>query len=157
MKRQIIMKRALAVLLLLLGVWGSSAAAGDKFYIQSIKATNEADPPSKSARAIGARLGEKLSPVFRWKHYWELERREITVAEGELKKLKLSSGRTVELGPIVDGKLQVRLYRGKELVRKTCHRVHDKMMAILGGDDEKHSAWFVVIRREEPQYEIAQQ
>ena len=152
------MLRALAVMLLIAGIWESSAAASDKFYIQSIKATNVSDPPAKGAKPIGPKLSDKLSPVFRWKHYWELERQEVSVREGELKKLKLPAGLWVELGPIDKDRIEIRLYRGKDLVRKSCHRVHDKMMAILGGDEkEKDGAWFVVVRREEPQYEIARQ
>ena len=150
------MKRALSIMLLAVGV--CSAAAGDKYYVQLIKATNNGEPPKKGAKAIGPNLGDKLSPVFCWKYYWETERHETVIDNEELKRLQLSANRSVELAPKPNGKIEVRLYRGKEFTRKSCHRVHDQMMAILGFDDDKgKEAWFVVVRREEPQYEVAKQ
>lgn len=148
------MKRALAVMLLLVGLWEGSAAAGEKLYIQSVIANNDSESPAKGARPIGPRLAEKLSPVFRWKYYWELELREIAIPK-ELQKLKLPSGLWVEVGPIVKGEIEIRLYRGKDLVRKVRYRIQEDEMIIIGGDGEKRSAWFVVVRREKPQYEIA--
>ena len=147
------MKLALIAVLLLCGSWAVSA--DDKYYVQLIKATNESAPPRKGAKPIGAKLGEQLSPL-RWKHYWEIERREATVRPGESKKVELSRERSIEVVPGTNGKVEVRLYRGKNLARKSCHKVNDRMMAIFGGD-EGERAWFVVVRRQEPQYEIAKQ
>jgi hypothetical protein len=130
-------------------------AADDKYFVQVIKATNHSDPPSKGAKPIGAKVGEQLSPL-RWKHYWEVERRDATVPPGKGKKIELGSERAVEVLPAANGKIEVRLYRGKELARKSCHKANDRMMAIFGGD-EGDRAWFVVVRREEPQYEVAKQ
>jgi hypothetical protein len=127
--------------------------ADDKYYVQLIKATNQPEPPRKGAKPIGANLGDKLSPL-RWKHYWEVERRDTTVETGKLRKVELSGERAVELAPAVEGKVEVRLYRDKKLVRKSCHKANDRMMAIFGGD-EGEKAWFVVVRREEPRYEVA--
>lgn len=152
-----IMQVAAAIMLLLLPAGALQVVAGEKFYIQSIKASDDAAPPGKDAKRIGPKLAQKLSPVFRWKYYWELERHEITLSVDEAKKVKLGSTLRLKLGPIVKGKVEIRLYRGKDLVRKSSHTVHDKMTAVLGGDDEKHSAWFIVVRREAPQYEIALQ
>ncbi len=126
----------------------------DKYYVQVIKATNEPQPPVKGAKAIGSHLGERLSPL-RWKYYWEVQRRETILPEAKTAKVHLNGDRTIEIAPLEKGKVEVRLYRGKELARKSCHRVHDHMMAIFGGDEEKNKAWFVVVRREEPQYEVA--
>jgi hypothetical protein len=144
-------KLALIALLMIGGL--IRGLADDKYYVQLIKATNESDPPGKGAKAVGSRLGEKLSPL-RWKHYWEIERRDTTVASGKPKKVELSGERSVEVVPADQGKVEVRLYRGKQLARKSCHKVNDRLMAIFGGD-EGERAWFVVVRREEPQYEVA--
>ena len=147
------MKLALIALLLLCGMW--NGWADDRYYIQLIKATNEADPPNKGAKPIGTKLGEQLSPL-RWKHYWEIQRRDATVPSGKSKKVELAGERAIEVVPAANGKVEVRLYRGKNLARKSCHKAHDRMMAIFGGD-EGERAWFVVVRREEPQYEVAKQ
>jgi hypothetical protein len=131
----------------------SKGWADDNYYIQLIKATNESEPPQKGAKAVGSKVGEKLSPL-RWKHYWETERRDITIKDQKPAKIQLTGDRSVEVVPAADGKIEVRLYRGKQLARKSCHKSHDRMMAIFGGD-EGEKAWFVVVRREEPQYEVA--
>ena len=145
------MKLAVVALILVCGVW--KGWADDKYYVQLIKATNEPKAPARGAKQIGNNLGERLSPL-RWKYYWEVQRREMTVADAKPQKVQLSGERAVELAPVGDGKIEVRLYRGKELARKSSHRIHDHMMAIFGGD-EGEKAWFVVVRREEPQYQIA--
>ena len=147
------MRVLLTLLLLVAGIW--NGWADDRYYVQLIKATNEADPPNKGAKPIGAKLGEQLSPL-RWKYYWEIERRDATVPSDKAKKIPLTGERTVEVLPAANGKVEVRLYRGKEIARKSCHKAHDRMMAIFGGD-EGERAWFVVVRREEPQYEVAKQ
>jgi hypothetical protein len=144
-------KRVLVALLLICGVW--KGWADDKYYVQLIKATNEPKPPAKGAKQIGNNLGERLSPL-RWKYYWEVQRRETSLAPTGAKKVQLNGDRAVEIAPLENGRVEVRLYRGKDLARKSCHRVHDRMMAIFGGD-EGEVAWFVVVRREEPQYEVA--
>jgi hypothetical protein len=146
-------KLVLIALLVLCATW--RGLADDKYYVQVIKATNEKGPPKKGAKPIGAKLGEQLSPL-RWKHYWEIERRDASVPSGKSKKVALSRERTVEVMPAANGKVEVRLYRGKNLARKSCHKVNDRMIAIFGGD-EGERAWFIVVRRQEPQYEVAKQ
>jgi len=146
-------KFGFAVLILMIAI--CRGWSDDKYYIQFIKATNHPEPPAKGARAVGSRIGEQLSPL-RWKYYWELERRDTMVPTGKSKKIALSGERAVEVVPADDGRVEVRLYRGKTVARKSCHKPHDRMMAIFGGDEGEH-AWFVVVRREEPQYEVAKQ
>ena len=152
-ERQIVVKLGFAVLMLMCAI--CQGRADEKYYVQVIKATNKSDPPAKSAKPVGNKIGEQLSPL-RWKYYWEVERRDIVVPSGKSRKVELSGERSVEVLPPADGKVEVRLYRGKELARKSCHKAHERMMAIFGGD-EGERAWFVVVRREEPQYEVAKQ
>ena len=146
-------KLGLAVMILVCAV--CQGWTDEKYYVQLIKATNRPEPPAKGAKAVGAKIGEQLSPL-RWKYYWEIERRDAVVPTGKPKKIGLSGERAVEVVPAESGKVEVRLYRGKEVARKSCHKAHERMMAIFGGD-EGEQAWFVVVRREEPQYEVAKQ
>jgi hypothetical protein len=148
---QSLVKRAMIAVILVCGL--CSGLADDKYYVQLIKATNDPQSPEKSAKAVGSKIGDKLSPL-RWKYYWETERRDITIKDQKPRKVDFSGERAVEVAPKDDGKVEVRLYRGKQLSRKSCHKAHDRMMAIFGGD-EGEKAWFIVVRREEPQYQIA--
>ena len=141
----------MVALLLICGA--SKGWTEEKYYVQLIKATNEPKPPAKGAKQIGTNLGERLS-ALRWKYYWEVQRREATVIDTKSQKVQLDGERAVELAPKADGKIEVRLYRDGAVARKSSHRVHDHMMAIFGGD-ERENAWFVVVRREEPQYQMA--
>ena len=146
------MRLALVAVMLMCAAW--RGWADDKYYVQLIKATNDPKPPIKGAKAVGTNLGERLSPL-RWKYYWEVQRLETSLAHAEKKRVQLNGERAVEIVPVESGKVEVRLYRGKDVARKSCHKVHNRMMAIFGGDEEQNKAWFVVVRREEPQYEIA--
>jgi hypothetical protein len=96
--------------------------------------------------------------VFRWKSYWEMKCLEVVVKTNEVKRVQLSQKRELEVEPRSEGKMELRLFRERTLARKSSHKIHDKMMAILGGDEGKDKdAWFVVVRREPPQYQLAKQ
>lgn len=128
----------------------SATADQHKYYVQFVQGTNAERPPGPRARRIGPRLSEKLSPVFRWKYYWELDRQEITPQAHRVKTIQLNASRSLEIEPVAENQIELRLYHDKTLVRKSRHQSDKKMMAIMGGELGADSAWFVVVRGEEP-------
>jgi hypothetical protein len=123
--------------------------------VQFIRGTLTKDPPDAKAKPIGLKLEKKLAPVLKWKYYWEIYRQDLIFDQPlGIKHISLPLGRSVEVEIAGPNRIDVRLFKDKQLVRSSRHRSHDKMTAILGGEDG-NDAWFVVVRRETPQYQLA--
>jgi hypothetical protein len=140
--------------LLLVCVLTASAYAADTtarttYYVQVIWGTDQPKPSGTDYREIGPKLGAKLSPVFRWKHYWETERRKVQLEPAKVTRLPLAQQRSVEIERLKSGDIEVRLYRRSGLVTKTRQSCNDRM-AILGGEDSQRDSFFVVVRPDEP-------
>jgi len=72
-------------------------ATGTAYHIQVIWGTDEEKPAGTNYRQVGPKLGAKLSPVFRWKHYWETERRKVNLESGKVAKVRLANQRSIEI------------------------------------------------------------
>jgi len=145
------MKRCLLLVVIWIGglYFSTAADQGKKYYVQFIQGSNDEKPPTATAKAIGPKLSRKLHPVFRWKHYWELDRQEVIAEAHQVNRIRLNAQRSLEIEPVGDTTLELRLYREKRLVRKARHQPQDKM-AIMGGEQSPDNAWFVVVRSEKP-------
>jgi hypothetical protein len=140
--------------LLVLGVLGATVAFGAPaekltYYVQLIRGNDEGQPPAPGAKAIGPKLSQSLHAVFRWKHYWEISRQEVTVAAGAKTKVVLSNERTVEIDLSQPKKRKVTAFSKNQPVCTTMQPVGEAM-TIIGADRDTKSAWFVVVRRDKP-------
>jgi hypothetical protein len=139
----------LLLLLSFVAIVHSSAAEHSTLYVQVIWGTDREKPAGTNYREIGPKLSAKLSPVFRWKHYWETERRKVHLDPRKVTKVLLANQRTLEIERLKSGDIEVRLTRRNGLVTKA--RQHSNArMTILGGEDSKKDSFFVVVRPDEP-------
>lgn len=120
-------------------------------YVQVIRGTDQNKPAGKNYREIGPKLSAKLSPVFKWKHYWETDLKKVDFDPTKVTKLGLSGQRTLEIEKIKSGELEVRLFRRSGLVTKT-RQARSGKMAILGGEESNKESFFVVVRSDEPRH-----
>jgi hypothetical protein len=120
------------------------------FYVQFIQANNMETPKEAHWKPIGARLRRQISPVFRWRNYWETTRHTISLEKGRIAKVLLNSDREVHLEWVTADRVAVRLYRVRKLVRRS-YNSGPQQMIIMGGDDKQGEGWFVVVRRDKPQ------
>ncbi len=127
------------------------AAAPEKrtLYVQVILGCDQDKPSNPAHKEIGPKLAAKLSPVFRWKHYWETERKKIEFDPAKVTKVELANQRTLEIERLKTGEFEVRLLRKSGLVTKT-RQPGKGGMAILGGEESSKDSFFVVIRSDEP-------
>ena len=126
-----------------------AADARKTVYVQFIWATDQAQPTGKTYRAVGPKLGKKLSPVFRWKHYWEIEQKKIQLHPSKTTRVNLPKQRRIEIEFIKPDDMEIRLFRRSGLVTKTRQAVNGRM-AILGGEEDSRNYFFVVVRSDEP-------
>jgi len=127
---------------------GHGAEPGKPVYVQFIWGTDR-DCPTKNCREIGPRLSHKLSPVFRWKHFWELDRKKLVLTPQKLTRVELQGDRKLEVLLVKPGELEVRLYRRSGLITKTRH-TYTGQMFILGGEEDTRESFFVVVRPDDP-------
>src|SRR5437763_2282870 len=141
--------------LLLLFGWASPALAGidaepTTFYVQLIRGTDQERRQEASWKPIGAKLSQRLSPIFRWKKYWEVNCQPISVEMGKISRSRLSDVRQVEIEPITPSEIEIRLFLKGKLMEKS-RQLAQAHMAIMGGDRTKDESWFVVVRSDKPQ------
>lgn len=118
-------------------------------YVQLVRATDAEKPKNADWKPIGPKLSKRISPVFRWKNYWEVNRHTVAVEEGTMPRLHLTPERGLEITARPGGDLEIRLYRDGKLARKSWHKTNQKM-TIMGGKEANGDGWFVVVRRDKP-------
>jgi hypothetical protein len=98
-------------------------------------------PPLKE---VDAQLAERLRKVFKWKHYYEIFRKEPVTVGNAAEKVKLSQKCEIELRNIGKPMLEVKLFGEGKLVKTVKQGVTPDL--VIGGDDPKNdSGWFIVI------------
>ena len=127
----------------------AAAVESSVLYVQVIRGSDQERPVGASYHEVGPKLSAKLSPVFRWKHYWETERKKVQLDAGKITKVALANQRSLEIERLKSGDLEVRLFRRTGLVTKT-RQACDGRMAILGGEESGKESFFVVVRSDEP-------
>ncbi len=127
----------------------ATAADHSTLYVQVIWGTDQSKPAGAHYREIGPKLSAKLSPVFRWKHYWETERKKVHIDPSKVTKVLLANQRTLEIERLKSGDTEVRLTRRSGLVTKARQSSNGRM-TILGGEDSSKDSFFVVVRPDEP-------
>lgn len=146
------MNRSLLLLALVVLASGVSYGAQTEklvYYVQLVRGNDENQPPAPGAKAIGPKLSESLHQVFRWKHYWEISRQEVTVVAGGKSTVHLSKERTVEIDLSQPKKRMITARSNKKIVSSTTQPINDAM-TIIGAERDMKSAWFVVLRRDKP-------
>jgi hypothetical protein len=139
----------LLLVLLIAGIAQATAANHSTLYVQVIWGTDQDKPAGTNYRQVGSKLGGRLSPVFRWKYYWETERRKVHVDPKKVTKVLLARQRTLEIERLKSGDMEIRLLRRSGLVTKA-RQASNGRMVILGGEDSSKDSFFVVVRPDEP-------
>lgn len=146
----LIMKRVLGLLLFVGLCLACSASEGPvTFYAQLIRASDRETPPEVSWKPIGPKLNKQLCPKFRWKNYWEVSRRTLTVEPGKKTRVRLNAERELEVELRGAGDSEIRLFTGGKLVQKSRQSLQSQM-SIMGGARENDESWFVVLRQDKP-------
>jgi hypothetical protein len=119
-----------------------------KFAAILIWSTDEEKPEGKDLKELDPAIKEKFSKIpLKWKNYYEVTRKNVTVKPGEAQELKLSDKCLVKLHQSEKG-LEVELIGEGKTVYKGNRSMPTKDMLVLGGDDKNETAWFVVLKPE---------
>jgi hypothetical protein len=91
-----------------------------------------------------------LTPVWRWKYYWQVGEHEVKVSPGKVTKLPLQV-RDLELQLVSEEQVESRLFEKGKLVRTSRQKVSTAAPIVMGGSPNDKNAWFVVVRKDKPQ------
>jgi len=126
------------------------------YYVQLVRGTDQEHGREAAWKPIGPKLANRLSPVFRWRNYWEVSCQSVSVENGKVSRCHLSDIREVEIALINPSEIEIKLYL-KDVLMEKSRQLARTHMAIMGGDRTKDESWFVIVRREKPQYPQAAQ
>ena len=146
------MRHDVVILVVLACAWVGKASAGQgatTFYVQLVRGTEANQPPVPGCKQVGPRLAGTFCPVFKWKSYWELNRREVAVLPGCAMRVKLGNGREAEIDLRNPKQHRVAAFQNGELVDRTISPAGEAM-TIIGGNRDGKSIWFIVVRRDKP-------
>jgi hypothetical protein len=128
----------------------ATRAADLKLEAQLIWATSQAKSPNPQHRPVDADVQKKLASLpLKWSHFFEENRKVITVAEGAVRKVELSDKSAVEIRPLPAQKVQVTLFGNGKEVWKGVQPLPQNEILVLGGNAPADSAWLVTLKRME--------
>lgn len=135
----------LLLVVLSLAIEGRAAAGDMKFDARLIWGTDEANPKDKELKAVDSKLVERLKGVFKWKHYFEVNRKDILLSKDGRTKTKMSPKCELELALLGENKVEVTLIgEGKPVIRKK-QGITPGELVVLAGDSKDDTAWFVIL------------
>lgn len=131
------------------GVLVAAEPAERTYWVQLVRGTTDKQPPSSDCKPIGPKISKTFLPVFKWSHYWEMNRQEVKVAVGDKKMVRLNPQRSIEIDLTDNTKRKVTAFEGDKPVFKVVDPIGNAM-SIIGGDRDTNSSWFIVVRRDKP-------
>ncbi len=139
------MKRfTVMVVTLLIAASGHIAAQADPVTLQARLILGTSKEQKDKMEASGG-IKRKLARVFKWKHYYELNSKQMNIADTVTKSAKLSRAAQVKVTNMKNGRLSVSLFsKGKMLVQKTQNMKPGSHM-VLAGNTGAEEAWFIVL------------
>ena len=141
------MKRfTVMVVTLLIAASGHIAAQADPVTVQA-RLVLGTSKEQKDQMEVSAGIKRKLAQVFKWKHYYELNSKQMNIADTATKSAKLSRAAQIKVTNRKNGRVAVTLFsKGKMLVQKTQSLKPGSHM-VLAGNTASDSAWFIVLTK----------
>jgi hypothetical protein len=120
-------------------------AVEHSFQVQLIWATDGDKPKDRSLKDIDSKLQEKLKGVFKWKNYFEITQKPLTITRSASQKLKLSDKCDIQVQELGSSRIEIKLFGEGNLVLKKVQAVTPGEVIVLAGDSKNDTAWFVVM------------
>jgi hypothetical protein len=144
--------KSISVVAVLLFAFSTFAtlAADMKVEAQLIWASNEAKSPNPKHKPVDADVAKKLASLpLKWSHFFEENRKTMTIGEGTTQKAELSDKSAVEVKHLAGDKVQVTLFGNGKEVWKGVQPLPKSEILVLGGNAPDDSAWLVTLKRVE--------
>ena len=121
-----------------------------KFEASLIWGTEDPKPEDPKIKKVDPALSKRLKSVFKWPHYFTVNRQKFELAENANKDLKMSRQCRVNVVNLGGREIKVTLFgEGKRVVEKT-QTIALGELVVLAGDDKNDTAWFVILKNPDP-------
>ena len=138
----------LCLLALTTSLAADKPAPEQKFTAILVWGTDDAKPEGKELKDVDATTKEKFTKLpVKWKNYYEVTRKDITIKAGERQDFKLGKCE-VKIHQTDKEGMTVELIGEEKTVYKGKRSMPTKDILIIGGDDKNATAWFVVLKPE---------
>jgi hypothetical protein len=122
-----------------------TTAAEHSFQVQLVWGTDGQNPKDEPLKNVEPKLQEKLKGVFKWKNYFEVTTKPLTVNKSGAQKLKLSDKCDIQVKDAGGSRIEIHLYGEGKLVLRKVQTVTPGEVIVLAGDSKNDTAWFVVM------------
>ncbi|HUR46838.1 MAG TPA: hypothetical protein VMZ27_13250 [Candidatus Saccharimonadales bacterium] len=136
----------LGILLSLCSAYVPRAAAEDLYLISKlIWGTNDEKVNDPKLKAMDPAMEKKFQNVFKWKHYYQVTRKDVMIPHRSSRQLEMSKRCTLEITELEGPKVEVTLIgQGKPLHKIVKPLSKGEYFTIAGGDKDE-TAWFILI------------
>jgi hypothetical protein len=125
------------------------ALAGEmKFAAQLIWGTNDEPSPDSNLKPVDPELARKLAKLpVKWKHYYVVNSKELTVAQGATHKTAMSKECEIKVKNVDGTSVELQLIGKGKPVGKITKALGKGKCVVTGGDAENYTAWFVFLKQ----------
>ena len=134
---------------LLLATCGVRVHAGEiKLEAQLIWGTNDEKSPNPKHKPVDAKVAKKLKKLpFKWQHYFEVNRKQFTVTQGETTKIVLSKDCEIKVRNAGNNSVELQIFGKGECVGKISQVLPKDELLVTGGNAANFTSWFVVLHQ----------
>jgi hypothetical protein len=135
------------LLALLAGLLLAAGASASDIKVEAVLAwgTNGEKPKDANLKVLDKATTEKLTKVFKWKNYFEVNRKKATIPSRSSSKIAVSKECEVEITELEGSKVAYRLIGKGNPVNKTVVALSRGESFVIAGEDKNETAWFIVI------------
>jgi hypothetical protein len=133
-------------------VWlmvGAASAADIKIEAVLVWGTNDEKPQDANLKVLDKQTTERLRKVFKWKNYFEVNRKAATIPSRTSSKITMSKECELEITEMEGPKVAYRLIGKGNPVNKTVAALSKGESIVIAGEGVNETAWFVVITETE--------
>ena len=121
-----------------------------KLEVQLVWGTDDSKSPDPRHKPVTADIRKRLKELpLKWSHYFEVNRKKVSLAADETKRVELSDKCDLEVKNLGHSKVEIQLFgKGEKVVKRTQALPRGEIL-VLGGNAPNATAWLVILKRVE--------
>lgn len=134
--------------LFLLNLCGAAVWAGEiKLDATLVWGTDDEKSPNPEHKKVDSKVDKKLKKLFKWKHYFEVNKKQFSLKDGETKKIALSKDCEIKVRNAGKDSVELQIFGKGECVGKISQALPKGELLVTGGNAANFTGWFVVLRQ----------
>ena len=106
-----------------------------------------ASKEKKGAKKVSELIRKRLSKVFKWRNYYQLSDKKLSIPDNKTKTAKLSKNASIKVSNRNNGRVSVSLFSGGKMLIQKSQMLRTGSYMVLAGKSTGDSAWFIVISK----------